>query len=77
MPHDVYGNEVEAGDSVIVRCRVNEVYPGHDFCNASLETDLPMYPGDSKTGLTVNTRQVELVSRADGGPLEFSAHLVR
>jgi len=60
MPHDANGNVIKNGDRVKVAFIVKEVYQGEEYCNCSLETVHPMYPGEHKTALTVNTRQVEL-----------------
>ncbi len=60
MPHDLNGKPVVEGDMVIVRFKVVSVTTGEEYCNASLETLEPMYPGEHKTALTVNTRQVEI-----------------
>ena len=65
MPHDKNGKLVEKGATVNVSFKVVDVYTGDDYCNASLETVEPMFPGDHKTGLTINTKQCEV---ADGAP---------
>jgi hypothetical protein len=75
MPHDKHGNKLNSGDIVIVRFTVKDVYDGTDYCNLSLETVDPMYPGENKTALTLNTQQVELererqtISSGDVGPI--------
>ncbi len=63
MPHDKHGTEVRTGDIVTVTMRVVNVYRGDEYCNLSLETVEPMYPTTNKSGLTLNTRQVEFDER--------------
>lgn len=58
MPHDQMGNLLEVGDYVMVPARVKEVYQGEEYCNVQLETALPMFPGDTKSGMTLNAKQV-------------------
>jgi hypothetical protein len=58
MPHDVNGNELEVGDAVWVRCRVTAIQTGDEYCNCTLETVEPMYPGTHHTVLSLNARQV-------------------
>jgi hypothetical protein len=55
--HDMRGKPINVGDQVLVPCVVTSLGPGSDYCNCSLQTVEPMYPGKSKTGLTLNTRQ--------------------
>lgn len=59
MPHDKNGNLLEVGDDVIIRAKVTQVHTGEEYCNLSLESVEPMYPGDSKNQFTLNTKQVE------------------
>lgn len=61
MPHDRKGNVLAEGDQVLVPATVRKVHEGEEYCNVDLETDEPMYPGDSKSGITLNARQVEKV----------------
>jgi len=58
MPHDAAGNLIQKGDLVKVTFVVKDVYASDEYCNCSLETVAPMYPGEHKTALTVNTKQV-------------------
>lgn len=58
MPHDKNGNLLQNGDRVLVPCTVNQVHTGEEYCNVTLLTDEPMYPGDSKTTITLNAKQV-------------------
>lgn len=63
MPHDKNGTLVNVGAKVRVDFTVTQVYQGDDnYCNASLETVEPMFPGEHKTALTINTRQCEVIS---------------
>ena len=59
MPHDINGMKLEAGDEVVVRCTITSVQPGTDYCNLSLETVEPMFPGDHKSSFTLNGKQVQ------------------
>ena len=61
MPHDKNGNILQPGDQVIVRAVVNRVDAGDEYCNVNLETEEPMYPGDYRSAIVLNTRQVEKV----------------
>ncbi|MEN3329015.1 MAG: hypothetical protein V7638_3822 [Acidobacteriota bacterium] len=61
MPHDKNGNTLSVGDEVLIRAVVNRVDAGEEYCNVGLETVEPMFPGDYRSGLTLNTRQVEKV----------------
>ena len=36
MPHDKKGNELRAGDTVLVRCKVKAVHLTEEFCNVDL-----------------------------------------
>lgn len=58
MPHDRNGAVVRKGDQVLVFCTVKEVQAGDEYCNVQLETVEPMYPGEYKTGITLNAKQV-------------------
>ena len=73
MPHYRDGSPVLEGDIVLVRAKVKTVYQAEDYCNVMLETLLPMHPdrnhGDS---ITLNTKQVDFVSRALVAPQPIS-----
>lgn len=64
MSHDKKGNEIKVGDLVNVPCRVTAVHAVEEDCNVSLETVEPLYPGDNKSPLHLNAKQVELVEAA-------------
>lgn len=59
MPHDRNGIELKVGDKVFVPMIVEFIYATEKFCNTSLVSEIPMYPGETKSHLTVNTKQVE------------------
>jgi hypothetical protein len=59
MPHDLKGRVLSVGDTVILRCKVKEIHNTEEYCNATLETLQPMFPGENRTGVTVNTKQTE------------------
>ncbi len=58
MPHDKHGNELKVGDKVTIECEVKNVDPHEDYCNLTVETVEPMHPGEDKTGITLNAKQV-------------------
>jgi hypothetical protein len=64
MPHDKNGKLLKAGDEVIVRCEVKTIHAGEEFCNLQVETIEPMFPMNNRIGITLNTKQVELVEKA-------------
>ena len=59
MPHDIKGDILKVGDIVNLQCKVKEIHNTEEFCNATLETILPMFPGEHKTVVTINTKQVK------------------
>lgn len=63
MPHDRDGNTLEAGDFVNVPCVVKMVSTGEEYCNVTLETQESMYPGDNKSGMSLNAKQVVKVHK--------------
>lgn len=65
MPHDLTGRELQVGDTVWVPAKVTRIHAGEDYCNLSLETTEPMFPGNDKSALTLNARQV-LLQGEDG-----------
>jgi hypothetical protein len=58
MPHDRNGALLKVGDKVSVPCVVTSISEGTEYCNLSLETEHPMYPGKDKTAVVVNNGQV-------------------
>ena len=60
MPHDMNGELLKVGDEVLIPARVASLQVGDEYCNASFETLISMYPSDSPTTITMNTKQVEL-----------------
>jgi flavin reductase (DIM6/NTAB) family NADH-FMN oxidoreductase RutF len=59
MPEDMNGAPLLEGDRVMVPCRVVEVLPGPDFCNVTVQVELPCYPDDHRTRVWLNSRQCE------------------
>lgn len=59
MPHDKNGRALSAGDEVTIRAKVVDVNAGEEYCNVSLDTVEPMYPGEHKTHIVLNAKQVE------------------
>jgi hypothetical protein len=68
MPHDMNGNLLKPGDRVSMWFDVKVVQTGDEYCNLTLESVEPMYPGNSKTGLSVNAKQVALIPAAAVAP---------
>lgn len=65
MPHDKNGTLLQEGDEVLVRATVRSlISTGDDYCNVTLDTVEPMYPGTEKTGISLNAKQVEKVTAA-------------
>ena len=58
MPHDKLGQPLAVGDEVVVRCTVTEVQAGTEYCNLQVKTKEPMFPGNDKTTITLNAKQV-------------------
>jgi len=58
MPHDKNSVPIVEGDRVYVECVVKQVMTGNEYCNVTLETVEPMYPGPFKSEITLNTKQV-------------------
>jgi hypothetical protein len=68
MPHDKNGNLLVKGDRVSLECVVKEVTSqGEEYCNVTLETVEPMYPGTHKTVVTANAKQVVRIGEDAGG----------
>lgn len=77
MPHDLSGKLIKVGDRVLVPCIVRDIYSTEDFCNLSLETVHPMFPGTTLSGLTLNAKQVlqeseYLTPERETKPLEWN-----
>lgn len=58
MPHDLNGKPLAVGDRVTVPCSITSVIEGTDYCNVTLQTSEPMFPGNDKTTITLNAKQV-------------------
>lgn len=59
MPHDRQGNTLKEGDIVMLPVKVKSLAVGEDYCNVTVETLHPMFPGDRHDAFTLNTRQLE------------------
>ena len=64
MPHDKNGVLLQPGDLVSLPCLVRDVSPGEEFCNVTLVSQEPMFPGDQLTTIVVNTKQVKFLDRS-------------
>lgn len=58
MLHDKNGKVLAAGDIVNVPCIVKTVMTGEEYCNVQMDTVEPMYPGEYKSNVTLNAKQV-------------------
>lgn len=65
MPHDANGKLLKVGDTVNVRCQVQDIFQTEEYCNLTLKTNLPMFPGTDLTTIVLNAKQV---FRVDGEP---------
>jgi hypothetical protein len=77
MPHDKNGKELHKGDAVTIAGKVTEVHQGADYCNVTIETDEAMHPGNAKSIISLNSKQVAkksggttTQSDADGGDVD-------
>jgi hypothetical protein len=68
--HDCKGRPLVPGDTVLVPFKITQTYATEEYCNALLETVASMFPGTSKTSLTVNTQQV--IRANDGDDASFT-----
>ena len=67
MPHDKNNNLLSVGDAVVIRGKVTAItQDGDHFCNLNVETDEKMYPGDNKTMIPLNAKQVEKLFEIPG-----------
>lgn len=58
MPHDRDGKLLHVGDVVYVPAHVTAIEQTEEFCNVTLATSQPMYPGHERSTLTLNAKQV-------------------
>lgn len=63
MPHDRDGNVLEPGDFVVVRCVVNSITTGEEFCNLTLESIEGRKPDGYKETLCINANVVEKIHK--------------
>jgi len=62
--HDRNGTELRKGDRVMVECVIEDLLPGDDYCNVTLETVSGRRPdGDKEHISAINTGVLTLVSR--------------
>jgi hypothetical protein len=57
--HDRKGNPITVGDKVWIPCIVKGTMATDEYCNVTLESEEPMYPGKYKSTFTVNAKQTE------------------
>jgi hypothetical protein len=68
---DRNGKELEVGDVVFVPCVVEHIGISDDWANTRLRTRDPMFPGQYRAELNLNSRQLEFVSRNEApAPVE-------
>jgi hypothetical protein len=56
--HDLNGNPINVGDTVMVPCTVKSITGGEEYCNIMVETREVMFPGNIKARINLNARQV-------------------
>lgn len=69
--HDCKGRPIAVGDTVVVPFKVTDVTANEEFCNASLESIASMFPGTSRSFLTVNTQQTIRANEGDDTSFDF------
>lgn len=58
MPHDIDNKELKVGDIVNIPCKVKAIHQTEEYCNLELETSLGMFPSETKSSITLNSKQV-------------------
>src|SRR5687768_16569395 len=62
--HDLNGAELKKGDVVLIPCRIEELHPGDDYCNVTVNTLHGRRPdGVLETISVINTAVVVLFKR--------------
>ncbi len=56
--HDRKGNPLSVGDHVVIEATVRDLQAHDEYCNITVETVEPMYPGENKSAITLNAKQV-------------------
>lgn len=59
--HDKNGHPLQVGDRVTIEAVIQSASENPDFCNLSLVSVEPMYPGTAKTYFSLNAKQVVYV----------------
>lgn len=62
MPHDKNGQLLQVGSKIIIEAEVESITEGEEFCNVTVRTTEPMYPGDAKSAISLNAKQVILAT---------------
>ena len=60
MPHDRDGRLLQVYDIVNIPARIIVISPNEEYCNVTVETVEPMYPGRRHDTITLNAKQVVL-----------------
>lgn len=60
--HDKNGKPLTDGDKVTLTCVIRSCTGGPDYCNIMVETVEPMFPGEHKTSISLNAKQVEKIN---------------
>ncbi len=59
MPHDANGVRLIVGDKVSITGTVTQISEGDNYCNCTVDVDLPMPPYMTKTNISaINTKQL-------------------
>lgn len=59
MPHDRDSKLLAVGDMVDIGAKVKEIHQTENHCNVTLETETVMFPGDQRTTILLNAKQVK------------------
>lgn len=58
MPHDKNGKLLQVNDIVYIPAQVKSITTNLEYCNLSVETTEVMFPGEQKSTITLNAKQV-------------------
>lgn len=64
--HDKFGHALKPGDDVLIHAKVTECHEGDNYCNVTLETEEVMFPGDAKSTVNLNAKQVMKAKKGKG-----------
>lgn len=68
--HDCKGRPLSVGDTVLIPAMITTVSPSPDYCNVSVNVIATMPPNNSKSSMTLNTKQ--LIRANDGDDVSYT-----